>query len=400
MNSFNNKSIISSLLDTDLYKLTMMVAVMQKFPHLKVRYKFIDRNNIIWPTNFAYDLVYEVRKMAEIRLKEKEEKYLRNLDFFPPYFIDFLRGYSFNPEEIYIKQDKKGHLEINIEGPWYRTILWEVPLMALISELYFKFEEGGKTNISKVDIWDEKFKIRDIIKAKKMVKHNVYYADFGTRRRFSLNNQDRVVTNLSQISKHCFVGTSNLKLAMEKGIKPIGTMAHEWIMAIGALYGYKMANEIAFKYWIEVYDGNLGIALSDTYTTEVFFKAFDKKLSKLFDGVRQDSGDPIDFANKVIDHYKSLNIDPMSKVIIFSDGLNIDKAIKIKEHCAGKIKCSFGIGTHLSNDVDVQPLNIVIKISEILINNKWEPTVKLSDDKGKHTGDLNELKLCKETLRI
>lgn len=152
--------------------------------------------------------------------------------------------------------------------------------------------------------------------------------------------------------------------------------------------------------WSDVYEGDLGIALSDTYTTEVFFKGFKKKLAKLFDGVRHDSGDPFSFVDKVVDHYKKMKIDPMSKVIVFSDGLNPELAVEIKEYCAGKIKSSFGIGTNFSNDVGVKPLNIVIKVSEVLVYKEWYPCVKLSDNPGKHTGDPDEIKWCKGILRI
>jgi len=392
--------IIKYLTDTDLYKLTMQQAVIQHFPELKVRYKFIDRNQMKFPKGFAHALIYQVFQMKDIHLRDREETYLRSLPFLTDLYVDFLKGYSYDPNELTIKQDDEGYLTIDIEGYWYKSILWEVSLMGLISELYFKIVKEDEIHQGKLFLYDEKFHAIDQVKAERMVKHNAYFADFGTRRRFSYDNQVRVVKNLKKFSKHCFVGTSNVRLAMQENIKPIGTMAHEWIMTIGAIYGYKMANDIAFKKWTETYGGDLGIALTDTYTTDVFFDSFDMKSSKLFDGLRHDSGDPYEFADKCIAHYKKMNIDPMSKVLVFSDGLNTKEAVKIKEYCVGKIKCSFGIGTNFTNDIGVKPLNIVIKISEVFVKGHWIPAVKLSDNLGKNTGDPKEVQLCKDLLRI
>lgn len=390
-------AIISSLLDTDLYKLTMQYAVLQKFPDLEVRYKFTDRNKTVYPKGFAQDLVYEIHKMGEICLTEKEEDYLRTLRFLPPTYIDFLRSFRFNPQEVKVHQNQDGTLEISIGGLWYRTILWEVPLMALISELYFQ-----KTD-QEVESSEELFQ-RDFQKAEDLIKQEVHFADFGTRRRFSKENHKSVIANFqaaqAKVSEKYLVGSSNVMLAQRSGLKPIGTMAHEWIMAHGALYGYKMSNKMALDNWVDVYRGDLGIALSDTYTTDAFFKIFDKKLAKLFDGVRHDSGDPYAFTNKVIVHYRNLGIDPTSKTIVFSDGLDVEKAISLKKYCQDRIKCSFGIGTHFTNDVGVKPLNIVIKLSEVLIHGDWYPAIKLSDDLGKHTGDFEEVKICQHILRL
>ena len=395
-----DRQIINYITDTDLYKLTMQQAVLQHFPDLKVRYRFTDRTNRKYPKFFAHRLVFEVHKLGELRLRNEEERYLRSLPFLTDVYVDFLKGYKFNPHELSITQDEEGHLIIDIEGPWYRTILWEVPLMALISELYFEETTQKDREKNQFNIYDDVHKDKDIAKAHLLVQHNAYFADFGTRRRFSFANQERVIKNFIEAGKHCFVGTSNVYFAMKYGLKPIGTMAHEWIMAFGAVYGYKMSNTLALRTWADTYEGDLGIALSDTYTTETFFKSFDKRSAKLFDGVRHDSGDAFEFADKVIEHYKSLGIDPLSKVIVFSDGLNPQLATEIKEYCAGKIKSSFGIGTNFSNDLGFKALNIVIKISEVLINGEWYPAVKLSDDLGKNTGDPQEVQLCKDILRI
>ena len=386
--------IIKSIIDTDLYKMSMMWAVINKFPSLKVRYKFTDRNNTVYPKGFSSDLVYEIHKLGELVLTTSEAIFLQSIGLFPQVFVDLLKGYRLNPDEVSVKQDEEGHLSIIIEGYWWRSIYWEVMLMALISELYFQ-----KTK-QEVDIYDEELQIKDITKTKRLSECGMFHADFGTRRRYSFDNQERIVKLFRKEGNEYFVGTSNVYLAKIYNLKPIGTMAHEWIMVHAAIYGYKQANHLSFNNWTDVYGGDLGIALSDTYTTDIFFKSFGMKDAKLFDGVRHDSGSPYSFTDKICGHYDNLNIDPLSKVIVFSDGLNIDETINIKKECVGKIKSSAGIGTHLSNDVGVKPLNIVIKISEVLIDDEWVPAVKLSDDVGKHTGDKKEVELCKGILRI
>lgn len=387
------KPIITSILDTDLYKLTMQHAVLQKFPNLWVEFSFTDRNNQVYPKGFDLLLRQAIEMMRDIKLTNAEAEYFRKIDFLPPSYVDFLRGFRFNPDEISIRQNSFGHLSVKAAGYWYRTILWEVPILAIISELFYK-ETNQLVNLDMHNLYDLK-------KLQLMEEHNAYFSDFGTRRRFSYANQDRIV-GLFTANKitDCFVGTSNVHFAMKYGIKAIGTMAHEWIMAHGALYGYRMANKLALDNWSDVYGGNLGTALTDTYTTDAFLKSFDMMHAKLWDGCRQDSGNPFDYVDKILHHYKPLHIDPMSKTIIFSNALDIDTAIRIKEYCVGKIKSAFGIGTHLTNDLKLLPMNIVIKLSGVYINGEWIPTIKLSDDLGKNMGDNDELTLCKGMLRI
>ena len=226
-------------------------------------------------------------------------------------------------------------------------------------------------------------------------------ADFGTRRRHSYEVQKITVKALKDHGGPSFSGTSNVHLAMLWNTKPIGTHAHEWFMFHAAKYGFKMSNQLALENWVQVYRGDLGIALSDTYTTEVFFQQFDKKFSKLFDGVRHDSGDPIAFANKTIAHYRQYGIDPLSKTIIFSDSLNYEKVAHIAAYCSNKIGISFGVGTNFTNDVGLKPLNIVLKMTDALPDEGvWNPVVKLSDEKGKYTGDPQTIHLAKRILGL
>ena len=386
--------IIKSMIDTDLYKLTMQQAVIKKFPNAVVKYTFFNRGDSSFPDSFKLQLQDQLQHMRQLVLTPSEKSWLRiNCPYLDPTYLDFLAGYRYDPNEVKVKLDGD-KLEIKIEGYWYRTIMWEVPLMAIVSELYFKLVgEQPMDETSRLNNNREKFKIfRD---------SGAHFADFGTRRRFSFDVQREFVEGALKHAHNNFVGTSNVYLAYEYGTKAIGTHAHEWFMFHAAKYGYKMANGLAMENWTDVYRGDLGIALSDTFTTDVFFESFDKKFAKLYDGVRQDSGDPIEFADKVIKHYEKLGIEPKSKTIIFSDSLNPEKAVEIKDYCRGKIKCSFGIGTNFTNDVGVKALNMVIKLTEAKPEGEeWHHCIKLSDSKGKHTGDWKEIEMAKYFLNI
>lgn len=386
---------ITSILDNDLYKFTMQNAVTKFYPHTKVKYKFINRDDDNFPNYFGKRLTELVNKMSSLELKKSEEEFLRKkFYFFDPVFIDFLKGYRYNPDEVKINQYGK-KLTIEIEGYWYRTILWEVPLLALVSELYFEITNNEKPNFKKVQ------KI-NISKAEKLEKLGAKFADFGTRRRYSFENHENMIKTFKEHAAKTFIGTSNVHLAHKYKLTPIGTQAHEWFMFHAAKYGYKMANSIALGRWVDIYHGNLGIALSDTFTSEAFFEAFEIMYAKLFDGVRQDSGDPIEFANDLIKHYESLRIDPKLKTIVFSDSLNYAKVKRIETKLKDKINTSYGIGTNLSNDIPgVKPLNIVIKMVEAApYGNDWTSTIKLSDVKGKHTGNKKSIDLAKRVLGI
>jgi len=388
--------LIKSILDNDLYKFTMQMAVVKKFPYAEVGYGFINRGGTQFPPNFAIELRKQVKMMEDLTLTKDEKEWLSEKCYYlDPTYLDFLDGYRYDSTEVGIIQTD-GELKVSINGPWYRTILWEVPLMALISELYFKMTDCSNTRN------DSERYLNNINKRKTFLANGIKYADFGTRRRYSYDIQKEVVECFAdKFNKDNFVGTSNVHLAHKYNVTPIGTHAHEWFMFHATKYGYKMANHLAMENWTDVFRGELGVALSDTFTTDVFFKSFDKKFAKLYDGVRQDSGDPFVFTDKIIEHYKSLGIDPKSKVIIFSDSLDPEKAVELKDYCRGKIMCSFGIGTNFSNDVGVTPLNMVIKILNAKPEGEdWHPCIKLSDSEGKHTGNLTEIDIAKQVLNI
>lgn len=395
--------IIKSLLDNDLYKFTMQQAVCKLFPRVVVKYKFINRGKTVFPKGFDKKLRKEIEKMGNLRLSEEEKKRLRIKcgRYLDDVYIDFLSSYRFDPSEVGVVLEDDGNLNITIEGLWFRTILWEVPLMALISELYF-LETGKLPNDRNVR---EK---NNLEKGKFFYSHNMKVTDFGTRRRYSYDNQLEVCRDLKSIfgSKDYFMGTSNVNIAMELDLTPIGTHAHEWFMFMAARYGYKMANRMALEHWVDVYQGDLGTALTDTYTTDIFLQSFDKKYSKLFDGPRHDSGEPTLWTDKFVAHYKKMGVLPSTKTAVYSNNLNKEEAYRIQQHCNTKgegINAAFGIGTNFSNDVGVKPLNIVIKMISAQANpdsDEWIDTVKLSDDEGKHTGQGDSVELAQKILGI
>lgn len=385
---------LTSILDNDFYKFTMQYAVVKLFPKAKGRYQFINRGKHQFPEGFAERFREAVKDMANLKLSKAEKVYFsKTCPYIDPTYFDFLQGYQYDPEEVTIEQHGS-ELSVKIEGYWYRTILWEVPLMALICELYYEMQDEKRVS-------DEEVKLIVNQKMDKYDKLQITIADFGTRRRHSYAVHDLVLNALKDHQSNTFIGTSNVHFAMKYQTKPIGTHAHEWFMFHAAKYGYKMANLLGLENWSNVYRGDLGIALSDTYTTEVFFKQFDKKLSKLFDGVRHDSGDPIEFAQKTIAHYESKGINPLNKTIIFSDGLDYNKVENIVTFCQNKIGYSFGIGTDFTNDVGLKRMNIVLKMTEALPEDaEWTPVIKLSDEPNKHTGDPEEILVAKRFLNI
>ena len=385
---------VVSILDNDFYKFTMQNAVVHLFPKARAKYAFINRGAHAFPVGFDAALKTAIAELGELKLTKAEKIFLaQNCPYLDPVYLDFLQGYRYDPDEVTVQQNG-AELSVTVEGYWYRTILWEVPLMFLICELYY--ELTGQKRVPDDEV--------ALIAKNKMEKYRalgITIADFGTRRRHSYEVQKITVKALKDHGGPSFSGTSNVHLAMLWNTKPIGTHAHEWFMFHAAKYGFKMSNQLALENWVQVYRGDLGIALSDTYTTEVFFQQFDKKFSKLFDGVRHDSGDPIAFANKTIAHYRQYGIDPLSKTIIFSDSLNYEKVAHIAAYCSNKIGISFGVGTNFTNDVGLKPLNIVLKMTDALPDEGvWNPVVKLSDEKGKYTGDPETIRLAKRILGL
>ena len=390
-------AIIQSVLDTDLYKFTTSYAYSKLYPRAYGQFRFIDRGKTTYPQGFAEELKKEIQEMSKLALTKDEASFLyRELPYLPPTYIDFVRGFRFDPEEVKVEQDAEGHLSIIAEGLLYRVTLWETPILALVSELYYKML-GAQP--------DMEYTERTIIsKARKLAEHGITFSMFGMRRRFSAAIEDRVTELLKEHAAGYLFGTSNVYYAYKHGLRVSGTHPHEWIQFHGAMFGYKMANYMAMEDWINVYDGDLGTVLTDTYTTDVFMRNFSKKHAMLFTSLRHDSGDPLQFTEKVIARYRELRVDPTIKYIIFSDGLDPERAIEIANYCKGRIGASFGIGTNFSNDVGngVRPMNIVMKLWKCKMTEKerWNPCVKLSDVDGKHTGEPEEIELAQRTLRL
>lgn len=382
--------IIQSFLDTDWYKITMGQVVNRQFPHVNVEYEFINRGRSVFPAGFDQALVTEIENLSDRTITADEIDWLKkNVRYMKPTYLDWLGTYRFNPDEIQIIQEG-GHLSVRVRGPWYRTVFWEVPLLAMISELYYRMTQAKP---------DEKYEQRIVQKMETLQDAGVHWAEFGTRRRFSFDVQNAVVMHMAGVPG--FIGTSNPFLAMRFGTKPVGTYAHECVMAMQVPYGFTNCNHQWMEAWVREYGGDLGIALPDTVTTRFFLdQQFGMYHAKLFDGLRQDSGDPDDFAETAIRHYRSLGIDPRSKRVVFSDGLNTERVLALNKRWGEHVMAQFGIGTHLTNDVGHKPLSIVMKMSYADFGWGMVPVVKLSDDKGKYTGCPLRIADAKKELRL
>lgn len=382
--------IITSILDSDLYKFTMQFFVIQHYSEIDVEYTFNNRSKTMVFNDESVNLIKEnVQHMSTLKLKDYEYDWMKiNLPFLPISYRQYLAAYKFNPNQVNIKLQENGELDIKIKGKWRDTILWEVPLMSIISEVYFKvididWNMDGQLELAR-------------LKASELDSNGCLFADFGSRRRRNYNTQDIVIKNMMKFDG--FVGTSNPHFALKYNIKSLGTCAHEAIGAVSVLESANHPNKYFMEKWSNTYKGRLGTMLPDTYGTDSFLKDFTMDKAKLWDGVRHDSGDPYEFTDKIVNHYKNIGIDPTTKTIIFSDGLNNNTAIKLKNYCDGKIRCSFGIGTFftsdfkkISNKTKSEPMNIVIKLTKV----DGVPVVKLSDSPGKSIGDPKMLEIMK-----
>lgn len=398
------RQIINHFTDDDLYKFTMCCAVIDNYPRAQVKYRFIDRDDNVYPEGFAYELGKQIEMLESVTITEEEIEFMkRKCPYIPYWFYTFLRGFKYKREWVEISQDKEGHLSIEFEGCWSNTILLEVKVLAIVSELYY--EMTGKTSL----IDNEAYYRKSYNKARKLIDAGCVFSDFGTRRRASFAAQDTVVRAMSQCQAEAggsgrFVGTSNVYFAMKYDVTPIGTMAHELVCAIAGMYGPQMANYLAMKCWANTYRGALGTFLYDTYGWDIFSLNFSEDYANMFKGLRVDSGDNFEELDKIICKYRQLNIDPRSKQVVFSNGLNTDEAIAIHEYATGKCIPSFGIGTHFTNDFPgIKHLNIVIKLLAVKITESWHfynDTCKLSEDAGKHTGKPDVVRRFMETLHI
>jgi nicotinate phosphoribosyltransferase len=369
--------IIRSLLDTDLYKFTMMQVVLHHFPAAQVEYRFKCRTEGVDLASHIDAIRAEVASLTQLRFRESELLYLRGLRFMKSDFVDFLALFQFNEKYIQVTSgDAAGEIDITIRGPWLHTILYEIPVLAIVSEVYFR---GTQPRAS---LADARRRLQEKIGMVRKVEPALDFkiSDFGTRRRFSVDWHEEIVRTLANEIRPYFAGTSNVWLAMKHGVTPLGTMAHEYMQACQALGPRLRDSQVfAFDVWAKEYRGDLGIALSDTYGLDAFLRDFDMYFCKLFDGARHDSGDPFVWGEKVIAHYHKNRVDPRTKTLIFSDQLSVPLAIEIASRFHGRAKTAFGIGTNLTNDVGFEPINIVIKMTRC----NGQPVAKVSDSPGK-----------------
>lgn len=399
------RQIITHFTDDDLYKFTMCCAVIDNYPRAQVKYTFIDRDATVYPPGFAEELRAQVKMLESVVITDEEIEFMkRRCPYIPFWFYNFLKGFRYNSEWVHIAQDSEGHLSIEIEGCWSNTILLEVKLLAIVSELYYMMT-GEESHIDLDDYYH-----RSYHKSARMIEAGCIFSDFGTRRRASFAVQDTVVRAMSDCQREnrtlpgCFIGTSNVYFAMKYDLTPIGTMAHEFVCAIAGMYGPQMANHIAMRAWSITYRGALGTFLFDTYGWNIFSLNFSEDFANMFKGLRVDSGDNHEELMKIVDKYKSLGIDPRSKQVVFSNALDVDRAIEINKYASPLCQPSFGIGTHFTNDIEgIRPRNIVIKLIAVKITESWtfyNETCKLSEDHGKYTGNPEVVRRFREILHI
>jgi nicotinate phosphoribosyltransferase len=370
--------IVQNLLDTDLYKLSMMQAVLHNYPNVDVEWEFRCRNGEDLRA-YLPQIRQHIEHLCELSLSDEELAFLENINFMKPDFLRFLGLFRFNLRYLYtsIENDQ---LCIRLRGPWLHVILFEVPLLAIVSEVRNRARYPNVTMDQARDQLYRKFDwLRSNASSDELAELQV--ADFGTRRRFSYAVQEEIVTCLERDFPARFVGTSNMHLARKLDVKPLGTMAHEWVMAHQQLGPRLIDSQIAaLDCWVREYRGLLGIALTDTITMDAFLTDFDLYFAKLFDGLRHDSGDPILWAEKAIAHYRRLGIDPRTKTLVFSDGLNLENSLKIFRALRGRIQVSFGVGTNLTCDIPgVEPMSIVLKMTDC----NGQPVAKISDEAAK-----------------
>lgn len=373
--------IIVSLLETDLYKFSMGQCIYHHFPSYKTTWSFKCRNtDIVFTEEMTEEIREQLKYYCGLRFKEEELEYLRNIKWFKDSYVDFLRLWQPRYEDFTITTEGDCGLSIEVSGTWLNTSMYEIPTLAIVNEVYFRMAHNYEDLLASFE--------RRLEEKVKNLNDNVYrignFSEFGLRRRLSAEAQDLAVRKLSELNTICshFVGTSNVYLAKQYGLVPVGTMAHEWIMCTGQgnhKHNPAYSNWYALDAWVREYGVLNGIALTDTITTDCFLKDFQLTFSTLFSGVRHDSGNPYEWGDKMIAHYRSLGVKPTTKTLLFSDGLDFERATKLNDYFRNKARVAFGIGTYISNDTDVPALNIVMKVTEC----NGMDVAKISDVPGK-----------------
>ncbi|MCR5496216.1 MAG: nicotinate phosphoribosyltransferase [Paludibacteraceae bacterium] len=389
------EAIITSLLETDLYKFSMGQAIFHQFPGYKTTWTFKCRNKDVKFTSEMIDEIkHQLQEYCKLRFTEDELSYLENIGakrdaagnivkrgWIKGSYIDFLRIWRPRYEDFEITDKAECGLSIEAKGTWLNTSMYEIPTLAIVNEVYFRYAYN-------YDELRQQF-VRKLNEKVNLLEQDIYelgaFSEFGLRRRLSAECQEMAVKALKEAKmngKSTFVGTSNVFLAKKYGLIPVGTMAHEWIMCVGQgnrSVNPAYSNLYSLRAWVNEYKVQNGTALTDAITTDCFLRDFDEEFATVFSGVRHDSGDPYEWGDKLIAHYQKLGIDPKTKTLLFSDSLNFEKATKLKKYFEGKAKTAFGIGTFIANDTDVPPLNIVMKTT--LCNGG--DVAKISDTPGK-----------------
>lgn len=373
--------IISSLLDTDLYKFTMMQVVLHHFPSAQVEYSFKCRTPNANLVPYINDIKTEISALCNLYFQEKELAYLRSFRFTKSDFVDFLNLFHLNEKYINVKpSDIKGEIDIQVKGPWLHTILFEVPILAIVNEVYFRATQHSPDyKTGRIRLYN---KIA-LLKNNPLLK-DCKIADYGTRRRFSHNWHAEVINIMQKNMGTHLAGTSNVLFAMQHNLAPLGTMAHEYMQACQALAPRLRDSQIyGLEMWAREYRGDLGIALSDVYGVDAFLRDFDMYFCKLFDGARHDSGDPFKWGERLLKHYLNNRVDTRNKVLVFSDGLDFNKVVSLYLHFKDRVKIIFGVGTNLTNDLGYIPLQVVMK----MVRCNGQPVAKLSDTPAKNMCD-------------
>ena len=387
------RQIINSLLTTDAYKFSMGQAILRFFPDYKTTWTFKCRNkDVFFTPEMVDEIKHQIKLYCNLRFTEDELQYLDNIKWIKGSYIDFLRLWHPRYEDFTITTDAECGLAIEASGTWLNTSMYEIPTLAIVNEVYFRMQYNYD------ELFDSfKSKLND--KYEKLLNGKYYiglFSEFGLRRRLSSEAQDYMVEKFSHLNdtmkcSSTFVGTSNVYLAKKYNLTPVGTMAHEWIMCVGQgnhKHNSAYSNWYALDAWVKEYGVLNGIALTDTITTDCFLRDFQLTYATLFSGVRHDSGDPYEWGEKLINHYEKLGINPKTKTLLFSDSLDFDRADKLFRYFHEKINVAFGIGTYLSNDTNVDPLNIVMKVTKC----NGQDVAKVSDDEGER--DVQKSGIC------
>lgn len=389
---------VLSILDTDLYKFSTSNAYFHLYPLSEGTFRFHDRSGEVYDAAFLSALKDEITRLGELALSPEEFEYATSrIRYISRNYWEWLKGFRFEPLKVEASLDAEGHLQMEVTDYLYKVTLYEVPLLATVAELRNRYRAVTPDSGEVLRLLDAKIE--------EAVRHELPFSEFGTRRRFSSDIHELVVRELKEKCPRWCAGTSNVYFAMKYGMTPIGTFPHEWVMFHSGVFGYKRANYLSLEDWIKVYDGALGTALMDTFTTRSFLRTLTMKQAKLLDGFRQDSGDEKEIGDMTIARLEEFGIDPRTKIIVFSNALTFPKYREVADYFRGRIKFSAGIGTNLTCDPGIEgyrPANIVMKLSRCRMSAKdpWEKVIKISDDAGKHMGEDIEFSIASHELHL